>query len=220
MLRMKAALAAARWLGTKEGSREHRQLLEVYNSIRPLPRGYALTEGDPWCGAFVSAAAVQAGVGHLLPLECSCSKIIEGARKMGIWVENDAHRAGIGDWVLYNWQSGGTGDDTGAPDHVGIVIGWEKESMLVAEGNYDNAVKLRSLPVDGPSVRGFVCPRYEEEGGDHVGYHTLQEVPEYARPTIEKLTRDGSLLGIAQDDLGLTEELIRILVILDRRGVL
>lgn len=51
-------------------------------------------------------------------------------------------------------------------------------------------------------------------------YHTIEDVPVYARETIEKLTVDGSLLGVAEDDLGLSEELVRILVILDRRGLL
>ena len=74
--RLNAALAAARWLGTKEGSREHRQILEVYNAIRPLPSGYAVKQTDPWCAAFVSAAAVMAGVEQLLPLECSCSRMM------------------------------------------------------------------------------------------------------------------------------------------------
>lgn len=219
-MRLRAALSAARWLGTKEGSREHRQILAAYNGIRPLPRGYAVTEKDPWCAAFVSAAAVLAGVGELVPLECSCSRIIEKARSMGIWVEDDGHRPGLGDWVLYNWQAKGSEDDTGAPDHVGIVIGWETDEMLVAEGNYDQAVRLRRLEINGPYIRGYVCPRYEEVNTDTVRYHTLMEVPGYARATIEKLTGDGSLLGIAGDDLGLSEELIRILVILDRRGIL
>ena len=51
-------------------------------------------------------------------------------------------------------------------------------------------------------------------------YHSLQEVPAYARATIEKLITDGSLRGITEDDLGLSEELVRILVILDRRGII
>ena len=51
-----------------------------------------------------------------------------------------------------------------------------------------------------------------------MSYHTMEDVPDYARPTVEKLGADGSLLGIAEDDLGLTEELLRTLVILDRRG--
>lgn len=215
-IRHDTALCAARWLGTKEGSREHQQILEVYNSIRPLPRGYRMTEQDAWCAAFVSAAAVQAGAGEVYPLECSCSKIIEKAGTMGIWVEDDRHVPEIGDWVLYDWQAAKTGDCTGAPDHVGIVIGLEGQTILVAEGNYDNMVKLRRIPVDDERIRGYVCPKLPET----TVYHTIGEVPAYARPTIEKLTADGSLRGITEHDLGLTPELIRILVILDRRGSL
>ena len=71
--------------------------------------------------------------------------------------------------------------------------------------------------MDWEKLRGFVCPVWEEE---KMIYHTMDEVPAYARPTVEKLVADGSLLGIAQDDLGLTDELLRTLVILDRRGKL
>lgn len=213
--RLKCALTAARWLGTKEGSREHKEILKIYNSIRPLPRGYAVTDRDPWCAAFVSAAAVRSGAGERYPLECSCARIIEKAKEMGIWVEQDDHVPAVGDWVLYNWDAKPTGDDTGAPDHVGVVIGMEDGDILVAEGNYDNAVKLRRVSVDWSKLRGFVHPELEEE---EMRYHTLEQVPGYARDTIEKLVADGSLRGIAEDDLGLSEELIRILVILDRRG--
>ena len=220
-LRLKAALSAARWLGTKEGSSGHRNLLAVYNGIRPLPRGYAMGENDPWCAAFASASAVLAGVGELLPVECSCSRIIEKARDMGIWVEDDSHIPDLGDWILYNWDASKTGDDCGKPDHVGVVITLEDDGILVVEGNYDNAVRLRRVPVNGQPIRGFVCPRYHSlEKEEVMEIRTISDVPEYARATIEKLTADGSLRGIAPDNLGLTEELIRILVILDRRGVL
>lgn len=214
--RLYAALSAARWLGTREESPEHREILAAYNAIKPLPRGYRLGEKDPWCAAFVSAAAVMAGEGARYPLECSCSRIIEKAKVMGIWVEDDGHVPQVGDWILYDWQETGDGDCEGAPDHVGIVIGMEGASLLVAEGNYDNQVKLRKIPVDYEKIRGYVCPEWEE--GTVMRYRTLSEIPEFARPTIEKLTKDGSLAGIAEDDLGLSAEMIRILVILDRRG--
>lgn len=216
-LRGLAALTAAKWLGTKEGSADHGTILAIYNSIRPLPRDYAMTKSDDWCAAFVSAAAVEAGLGERYPLECSCSKIIEKAKKMNIWQERDDHVPKMGDWVLYNWQSGASGDDTGAPDHVGMVIGVESGKILAVEGNFDNAVKQRRFPVNWERIRGFVCPVMEDEG---MIYHTLQEIPEYARATIEKLTADGSLRGVSADDLGLTEDLLRTLVILDRRGKL
>lgn len=215
MNRLEVALSAARWLGTKEGSREHRQILEIYNSIRPLPRGYKLGQKDPWCAAFASAAAVMAGAGEQYPLECSCSKIIEKAAAMGIWTEGDAHVPRVGDWVLYDWQAEPGGENTGAPDHVGVVIGIEDGEILAVEGNYDNAVKLRRFPVDWENIRGFVCPGEEAE---EMRYHTIDEVPAYARATIEKLVKDGSLKGVAGDDLGLSEDLLRTLVILDRRG--
>lgn len=217
ILRIKTALSAARWLGTKEGSGDHRMILSVYNSIRPLPRGYAVKETDAWCAAFASAAAVMAGAAERYPLECSCSKIIEKAKNMGIWVEKDSHRPGVGDWVLYNWQGKSGADDTGAPDHVGVVIGAEDGMILAVEGNYDNGVKLRKFPADWEKIRGFVCPAWEE---NVMRYQTLNQIPDYARATIEKLIADGSLRGVSEDDLGLSEELIRILVILDRRGML
>lgn len=221
-MRLSAALSAAKWLGTSEGSADHRRILAIYNGIRPLPRGYALKETDAWCAAFVSAAAVEAGVGGAVPLECSCGRIVTMARSMGIWVEEDGHIPQTGDWVLYNWDAAASGDDTGAPDHVGIVIGTEDGRLLVVEGNFDNAVKLRHLAVDDRRIRGFVCPRYEELAKEEQmeRYHTIDEVPEYARETIRKLTADGSLRGTGAVDLGLSEELIRILVILDRRGIL
>lgn len=214
--RLNAALAAAQWLGTKEGSREHRQILAAYNAITPLPRGYRMGEKDPWCAAFVSAAAVMAGEGAWYPLECSCSRIIEKAKAMGIWVEDDAHIPELGDWVLYDWQASGDGDCTGAPDHVGIVTGREGETLLVAEGNYDNQVKLRRLRVNDGAIRGYVCPVWPQETA--VRYRTLAQIPEFARPTIEKLVREGSLRGFGEDDLGLSGDMIRILVILDHRG--
>lgn len=220
-LRLQAALAAARWLGTQEGSDGHRELLAVYNRIQPLPRGYALGEQDPWCAAFASASAVLAGVREQLPLECSCSRIVEKARDMGIWVEDDAHVPAPGDWLLYNWDAPRSGDDTGAPDHVGVVIGLEGEQLLVVEGNYSNAVRLRRVPINSRYIRGFVCPKFDSIVKEEpMRIHTLKEVPDYARDTIEKLLADGSLQGVAADDLGLTEELIRVLVILDRRGIL
>ena len=211
----RVALSAARWLGTKEGSREHQEILDIYNAIRPLPRGYAMEKSDPWCAAFASAAAVMAGEGERYPLECSCSRMIARAEEMGIWVENDAHVPVPGDWVLYNWQAKTDGDDSGAPDHVGVVIGVEEDEILAVEGNYDNSVKLRRFPLNWEKIRGFVCPNRPDGR-----FHAMEEVPEYARETIEKLTKDGSLLGIGENDLNLTEDMIRILVILDRRGKL
>ena len=49
-------------------------------------------------------------------------------------------------------------------------------------------------------------------------YDTIQEVPEWGRPTVQKLM-DKNLLQGEGDGLGLTYDLLRMLVINDRAGL-
>lgn len=241
-LRQAFALACLRWCGIKEGSEEHEEILELYNAIRPLPRGYKMTTKDAWCAAFISAIVQYMGLHDIMPVECSCTKLIALAKEMGIWEEDDAYAAQVGDWVLYDWQDSGSGDNLGAPDHVGVVIFATDGMLWVVEGNYSNSVKIRELRADGRCIRGFICPDYAKHVGNLVGeeldpipvplpepeqkeetemaktYKTVDEVPEYARPTVAALVDRGLLLGVAEGDLGLTDEMVRILTILNRAG--
>lgn len=51
-------------------------------------------------------------------------------------------------------------------------------------------------------------------------YHYIDEnMPEWARPTIQKLVRKGILSGNENGELGLTDEMLRLFVVLDRQGV-
>lgn len=52
-----------------------------------------------------------------MPMEISCYYLIEAAKKMGCWQENDAYVPSPGDGILYAWQDNGIGDNTGNPDH-------------------------------------------------------------------------------------------------------
>ncbi|HHU22844.1 MAG TPA: N-acetylmuramoyl-L-alanine amidase [Clostridiales bacterium] len=49
-------------------------------------------------------------------------------------------------------------------------------------------------------------------------YKTVEEVPQWARPTVEKLIGNGSLIGTG-NDLDLSHDMVRILVICDRNGL-
>ena len=45
-------------------------IIDIYNSIKPLPNGYRLTVGkDAWCAATVSAVAYTLGYQDIIPLE-------------------------------------------------------------------------------------------------------------------------------------------------------
>jgi len=56
----------------------------------------------------------------------------------------------------------------------------------------------------------------EEE--NHMRYNTLEEIPDWAKATVEKLLEKGYLYG-GDDGLGLTEDMLRLLVINDRAGL-
>lgn len=154
-----------KWLenlnGSKDGSTGHLKILDVFNKSGLCSR-YRMTVNDPWCATAASAAFIGAGLKEIFPcVECSCSAMISLAKKAGIWVENDAHKPKVGDCVLYDWDDSGAGDNTGDPDHVGIVAGVSGGYIDVIEGNMgEGKVGHRKIPVNGRYIRGFVCPKF------------------------------------------------------------
>ena len=156
------------WEGRNEADGTHKYIIDIYNSHLPHPRNTKMQYNWAWCACTWSALAVKLGYTDIMPIEISCYYIIEEAKKMGCWQENDAHIPGIGDGVLYDWDDNGVGDNTGNPDHIGTVIYVNKESgyMVVMEGNYSNAVKKRTIMINGRFIRGFICPKYTGNGAE------------------------------------------------------
>lgn len=152
---------AESWMGCKESDGSHKKILDVYNSYKPLPRGYALSDTDAWCAAFVSACAIACGYTDIIPLECSCSKMINLYKKIGCWVENDNYTPTIGDVIFYDWDDTGNGDNTTGHDHVGIVCSVAGNKFEVIEGNKSDAVGIRKMTVNGKYIRGFGVPKFD-----------------------------------------------------------
>ena len=154
---------AKAWIGRNEADGSHKEIIDVYNNHKPLARSYAVKYTDSWCATFVSAVAIKAGCTDIIPTECSCQKMIDLFKKIGCWCEDDAHVPHIGDIIFYDWQDSGAGDNTGWSDHVGIVIEVSQNQIKVIEGNYDNAVKIRTIAVNGKTIRGYGLPSYSDE---------------------------------------------------------
>lgn len=161
-LRAKVVDTARNYLGAKQGSAKHKKIVDTFNTVKP--DGWAMTYTAPWCATFASAIAILA-VGKdfakkYFPLSANCVTIINTAKVMRIWKEADNYVPQAGDWILYDWQDTGKGDNTGSPDHVGIVETASKKEILVIEGNKNKAVGERKVPVNGRYIRGFVVPDY------------------------------------------------------------
>lgn len=148
------------WIGKNEVDGSFREIIDIYNSHTPRARGYKLQYSDEWCAGTVSAAAIATGNTNAVPLEVSCHYMIEGAKAKGIWVENDSYVPQGGDIILYDWQDSGAGDNTGNPDHVGVVEYTSGGVIHVIEGNNGEKVARRELSVNGRYIRGFIVPKY------------------------------------------------------------
>ena len=140
------------------GAAGHKFVVDKYNSQNPLPRGYKVTMKDAWCATFTSAVFLMNGFD--LFSECSCIQMIEKAKRQNMWVEDDTYRPKKGDVLMYDWQDNGKGNNTGSPDHVGIVIEVKEKSFIVREGNKGGSIGNREMPFNSKYIRGFITPKY------------------------------------------------------------
>lgn len=153
------------WIGRNEKNGSHKEIIDIYNSFDSLPRGIRMQYTWSWCACTWSALAIKLGYTSIMPIEISCGHLIEQARKMGCWQENDKYVPNPGDAVLYDWDDSGKGDNTGWPDHIGTVtyVNIASGYMEVVEGNYSDAVKKRIISLNGRYIRGFITPKYDDE---------------------------------------------------------
>ena len=157
---------AKSWVGRKEADGTHRVIIDVYNSIYPLPRSYRMSYSDPWCAAFVSACAQVWGLTNVVFPECGCGPMIQLYKNAGRWMEDDAYVPEPGDIIFYDWQDTGSGDNTGASDHVGIVVSVEGSRITIIEGNCADSVAYQYRQVNGKFIRGYGLPDYASMATD------------------------------------------------------
>ena len=159
-LREKVVATAKAWIGYNEADGSHRKIVDVYNSHRPLARGYALRYTDAWCAGFVSAVAIKLGLTDIMPTEVGVWNMIELYKKLGRWKESDSYVPKPGDIIMYAWGDNGVGECTGGASHVGIVVSCDGKTITVIEGNKNDAVGYREIAVNGRYIRGFGLPDY------------------------------------------------------------
>lgn len=144
--------------GCQTGDGRQKMIVQLYNQISPLPRGYRLKATDPWCAAFVSAAAYVIGVQpEIIRPEC-------GAHEMWMKYPQDLRTRGCadakrGDLIFYDWNQ------DGRIDHVGVVIERLEDCLQVLEGNFSGKCDIRHITVQNPAVYGSISPDW---GSDEV----------------------------------------------------
>lgn len=159
-IRQKVVGAAKAWLGCNEADGSHKQIIDLYNSHKPLARGYKLQYSDAWCAGFVSAVAIKLGLTDIMPTEVGVGEMIKLYQRLGRWKESDSYIPKPGDVIMYAWGDSGAGDCQSGASHVGIVVSCDGKTITVIEGNKNNAVGYREIAVNGRYIRGFGLPDY------------------------------------------------------------
>ena len=153
--------AAANLVGTSTGSAAHQRMVEDYNSVKPLPVGYAVKNTDDWCDIFVTVVFQREGLSHLVGRECGVERHIQIFKKLGIWNEDGTTTPQSGDIITFNWDKD-TQQNDGWADHIGIVERVENGWIHTIEGNSSNGVVRRNTyRVGHGNIRGFARPRYQ-----------------------------------------------------------
>lgn len=162
--RSKMVDLAKSWIGKNVKDGSYKEIIDIYNSFGSLPRNLKMQYGWAWCACTWSALAIKLGYTSIIPIEISCGELIKKARDKKCWVEDDDYVPLPGDAILYDWDDNGVGDNTGWPDHVGIVVYVNKKTgyMEVVEGNYNGSVKKRTISINGRYIRGFITPKYDD----------------------------------------------------------
>ena len=148
------------YMGYNEADGSHKTIVNMYNSIQPLPVNYRLTYNDPWCAGFVSAMAWKCKLTDIIFPECGCDRMIALYKAAGRWQENDGYKPQLGDIIFYDWGDSGVGQNTGSSDHVGVIVSVSGLTIKVVEGNISNKVGYRNIVVDGKYIRGFGLPDF------------------------------------------------------------
>ena len=151
--------AAAELVGVKGGSEAHRRLVEDYNSVKPLPVGYAVKNTDDWCDIFTTVIFQRQGLSHLVGRECGVERHIQIFKKLGIWNEDGNSTPKAGDIITFNWDQDSQQND-GWADHIGIVEKVENGIIHTIEGNSNNQVKRNMYRIGHGNIRGFASPNY------------------------------------------------------------
>lgn len=163
---IKIIKVAKKYEGCRKYSDRHRKLIQIFNTVKP--NGYTAHISDPWCAEGISAWAIEAygkdNAKKYFPLSASVPDMVEKAKKLGIWKESDKTIPVDGYWLAYDWQDSGKGDNTGSPDHIGLVIKVEKNKFTVLECNkgVESKCGTRVMDINGKYIRGYITPHYNK----------------------------------------------------------
>ena len=139
------------YLGTTEDDPRFTELIDYYNDHTG---GYDMRYWDEWCACFVSVCSLKSGNEGATGTNVNCAEFRRIWSEKGI-LRDAGSVPGPGWLIEYDWE----GD--GVPDHIGIVVDCDGDTIHVIEGNMNEVCGERWVPVGSGSISCFGAPEYE-----------------------------------------------------------
>lgn len=177
--------------GVKQGSKKHKELVDTFNTVKP--HGEKATYTCAWCAITYTACAIKAGfTTKNFPMSYNCGTLIEDAKKLKMWEENDNYLPKIGDGIIYYWSDTGKGDCKAGASHVGTVISVSGNTFKVMEGNKGTTCTagIRTVTRNQIYIRGFITPEFAVEKKKETKA-VENKATEEKKETIKKITVSG-----------------------------
>src|SRR5699024_8779333 len=143
---------ARSYVGMQQGDGRHRDLINKYNTVKPLPVGYPMKVTDDWCAAFVTVIGDLAHASKYIGRECGVQRFVAIFKNKGIW--RGLAKPIPGDIVVFDWQKNGWAD------HIGFVEAVNGNMITTIEGNTSKQVARRTYPWNDWQVAGYARPEY------------------------------------------------------------
>lgn len=185
----------------------------------------------PWCAAFVSWCARQAGIPtSVIPTSAGVSSFVN-IGKYHFATNISGYIPSSGDLMLFKPLVSGSTTSYYTPSivngkyksysHIGIVVSADasKGTVTIIDGNWGNAVKYRTISLSTYYIAAYVTPNYKSgytgnssSGGSSVGNSNIYYTKHIDAPEISKdLYPTGSTVDIKWEALqGATSYKLRI----------
>lgn len=181
------------WVGKSRSAGTHHDIIDLYNSHKPLARGYAVTYSDAYCDTTISAVFIKLNAVDLIGgTECGVEAHVALFKKAGIWEEDGTVTPQPGWLIVYNWDDGSQPND-GYSDHIGMVEKVSGNTITCIEGNMSGGiVGRRNIPIGYGYIRGYAKPKYASSSSStNTNTSTKKTVDELAKEVLSGLWGNG-----------------------------
>lgn len=134
-------------LDVVQGDSKHKEIIDKYNAVSPLPVGYKVKYTDDWCAAFVTVIGDLSNASAWIGRECGVQRFVQLFKKKGIWLGVVWPQSG--DIIVFDWKKDGW------TDHIGIVEKIEGNTITTIEGNTQKRVARRTYLYNDWRIAGY-----------------------------------------------------------------